>query len=77
MAATLGKRISRAVTNALRARDRAEMRAIDALLSLVESPRKNSKRPKTQSQKRPRARAHRIAPRGRGDLAKRVARGRV
>ena len=53
MATKLTKRISRAVTNALEARDRAEMRAMDALLSLVESPRQKSRprraRPKKKS----------------------------
>ena len=38
MATKIGKRIAKAVTNALRERDRAEMRAMDALLSLIETP---------------------------------------
>jgi hypothetical protein len=52
MATKLGNRISRAVTNAIQARDRAEMRAMDAVLSLVESP--TSSPSKTRGQKAPR-----------------------
>jgi hypothetical protein len=44
MATKIGKRITRAVTKALLERDRAEMRAVDALLSLVESPRRKRRR---------------------------------
>jgi len=44
MATKIGKQIVRAVTNALRERDRVEMRAVDAVLSLVESPRRKARR---------------------------------
>ena len=44
MATKMGKQIVRAVTNALRERDRVEMRAMDAILSLVESPRRKGRR---------------------------------
>jgi len=40
MAPKLGQRIVRAVNDALLARDRAEIRVADALLSLIEPPRR-------------------------------------
>jgi len=43
MATKIGKQIVRAVTNALRERDRVEMRAMDAVLSLVEPPRRKAR----------------------------------
>jgi len=46
MVPKLGKRIVRAVNDTLLERDRAEMRAVDALLSVIESPRRH--RTKTQ-----------------------------
>jgi hypothetical protein len=46
MATKIGKQIVRAVTNALCERDRVEMRAMDAVLSLVESPHRNARRDK-------------------------------
>ena len=55
MALKLVKRIARAVTNALRARDRAEMQAMDRLLSVVESPhrkRRRTKAPRLKGQRR-------------------------
>jgi hypothetical protein len=55
MAPKLGTRIARAVTNALRARDRAEMHAMDILLSVVESPhrqRRHTKAPQLKSRRR-------------------------
>ena len=55
MALKLVKRIARAVTNALRARDRAEMQAMDRLLSMVESPhrkRRRTKAPRLNGQRR-------------------------
>jgi hypothetical protein len=62
MATTLGKRISRSVENALLARDRAEMRAVDALLALVEKPLRKrphakASRGKTQGVRRRQVRA--------------------
>ena len=42
MATKIGKRVARAVTNVLQERDRIEIRAMDALLSLVESPQQKS-----------------------------------
>jgi hypothetical protein len=51
MATRLGRRISRALTNALQARDRAEMRAVNALLSLVEVPGKPRRRSKAGRRK--------------------------
>ena len=50
MATKLGKQISRAVANAIQARDRVEMRAMNAVLSLVEAPRGKS-RPKPSKQR--------------------------
>ncbi len=55
MAATLGRQIGKAVANVLHARDRAEMRAVDALLSLVEAPRRKRARTKNR---RPTAKRH-------------------
>jgi hypothetical protein len=46
MAPKLGKQIVRAVNDALLERDRAEMRAVDALLAVIEPPRR--RRTKTQ-----------------------------
>jgi hypothetical protein len=40
MATRLGKRIAHTMENALLARDRVEMRAMEALLSLIEAPRR-------------------------------------
>jgi hypothetical protein len=40
MAPKLGKRIVRAVNDALLERDRAEMRAVDALLTVIEPSRR-------------------------------------
>jgi hypothetical protein len=40
MAPKLGNRIIRAVNSALLARDRAEMRAVNALLTTIEPPRR-------------------------------------
>ena len=42
MARGLKKRLVRAVTDALTRRDRAEMEAIDALLSLAKPPRRTT-----------------------------------
>jgi hypothetical protein len=58
MATKIGKKIARTITDALLARDRAEMRAMGALLSLLESPRRRSRRPKssrlnTRNRRRP------------------------
>jgi hypothetical protein len=41
MAPKLGKRIAKAVSGALMKRDQMEMRAVDALLSAIERPRKS------------------------------------
>jgi hypothetical protein len=49
MAPKLGKRIVRAVNDALLDRDRAEMRAVGALLTVIESPRR--RRTKTRSRR--------------------------
>jgi len=53
MAKKLRTRIVKAVTGALRERDRIEMRAMDALLSTIETP-KRRRRPR-----RPRSRPRR------------------
>jgi hypothetical protein len=50
MAPKLKKRVVKAVTNALWKRDQLEMRAVDALLSTVERPRK---RPPAVKRRRP------------------------
>jgi hypothetical protein len=44
MATKLRKRIARALNDALLKRDRAEMRAVDSLLSLAGSPRRRRPR---------------------------------
>ena len=54
MATKIGKQIVRAVTNALRERDRVEMRAMDAVLSLVEPPRRAKSRRRTTARRRTR-----------------------
>ncbi len=48
MATTIGKRILKAVTHAIEAHDRAQMRAVDAVLSFVESPRQTRRRSTTR-----------------------------
>jgi hypothetical protein len=48
MAPKLAKRIVRAVNDALLKRDRAEMRAVEALLTVIESPRRR----RTQTRRR-------------------------
>jgi len=62
MATRLRKQIARAVANAIRARDRAEIRAMNALLSLVESPHKTSRPPNTRRRKAQRRRIARRRP---------------
>ena len=62
MAKTLRKQISRAIANAIRARDRAEMRAMDAVLSLVESPQKKTRRPPPKGAQGHRRRTTRVRP---------------
>ena len=52
MASKLGKRIVRAVSNALLERDRAELRVADALLSVIEPPRRPGKTPRRHPAKR-------------------------
>lgn len=60
MAATIGTRIARAVAKGLQQRDRAEMRAVNTVLSLIESPRPKPRRAvaswRTAPTGRPRAR---------------------
>jgi hypothetical protein len=71
MAAKLGQQIARVVTDALEARDRAEMRVINGVLSLVESPRRHRTRAATPRRK---ARNRRVA--GRSRAVKRHKRSR-
>jgi hypothetical protein len=48
----IGKRIGRAITNTLLARDRMELRAMDALLSLIEAPPKKPRHAKARKRRR-------------------------
>lgn len=57
MAPKLRKRITKAVGDALMERDRMEMRAVEALLSVLEQPQRRrtrtSRRPSTARRRRP------------------------
>jgi len=52
MAATLGRRIAKVVNEAMAERDRAEMRAVDVLISAIAPRRRSAARRKRASKRR-------------------------